>query len=125
MCAYFGTKSVGARKKHAALLCVMQVLLTTQQPFCVLGYAYIFCLEVIELYSVVPPKFPHSKCGHSRPFNARNTAMPNGKNRSAKLLSGELPKQVSASLSAMGTLSFSKTVQCTFPDKRIYINTKI
>ena len=27
-------------------------------------------------YSVVPPKFPHIKRGHSRPFNARNTAMP-------------------------------------------------
>jgi len=44
---------------------------------------------------------------------------------SAKLLSGELPVQVSVFLSALGKLSFSKTVQGTFPDKRIYINTKI
>ena len=31
----FCRKSATAKKKHAALLCVMQVLLTKQQPFCV------------------------------------------------------------------------------------------
>ena len=40
----FCRKSAAARKKHAALLCVMQVLLTKQQPFCVKNQVYVFLL---------------------------------------------------------------------------------
>lgn len=47
------------------------------------------------------------------------------KSCSAKLLSGELLLYVSVPLSAAEALSSSKTVQNTFPDKRIYINTEI
>ena len=40
--ARFYRKSAVARKKHVALLCVMQVLLTMQQPFYVKNQVYVF-----------------------------------------------------------------------------------
>jgi len=41
--ACFDRKST-ARKRHASLICVMQVLLTLQQPFCVKNKVCIFLL---------------------------------------------------------------------------------
>ena len=76
--ACFCRKSAVARKRHAALLCVMQVLLTQQQPFCVENQVCIFlsggCLSSPVDFLFI---FTYISLGFSKCYTANSVAKSN------------------------------------------------